>query len=188
LDQVIDIHKIDEVIFCAKDISAGDIISKMLSLEGEKLDFKIAQPQTSFLIGSNSIDTQGDLYVMDINKINKPANQRNKRIIDVFIALLALLFSPFIIWFFRYKKRFLTNMVNILRGSISFVGYAPINHSSNLKLPKIKRGLLSSVLMVKDYQTLSADAVSRLNLIYAKNHSFLVDLKIIMNHFSKWDN
>jgi lipopolysaccharide/colanic/teichoic acid biosynthesis glycosyltransferase len=68
------------------------------------------------------------------------------------------------------------------------VGYAPINHSSNLKLPKIKRGLLSSVLMVKDYQTLSADAVSRLNLIYAKNHSFLVDLKIIMNHFSKWDN
>jgi GT2 family glycosyltransferase len=103
LDQVIDIQKIDEVIFCAKNITAAAIISKMLQLEGRKLDFKIAQPETSFLIGSNSIDSQGDLYVLDINQINKPANRRNKRIGDVVVGLISLVLSPLICWKFKDK-------------------------------------------------------------------------------------
>lgn len=187
LDQVIDIQKIDEVIFCAKNISAATIISIMLQLEGSKLDFKIAQPETSFLIGSNSIDSQGDLYVMDINKINKPANRRNKRIVDFTIALFALLLSPILIWAMKNKRRYFRNMFDVLRGQLSFVGYAPIQHSSNLKLPKIKRGILSAQLMVNETQ-LDDDAISRLNLIYAKNHSHLMDLKIIFKHFRRWDS
>lgn len=184
LDQVIDIQKIDEVIFCAKDVSAATIISKMLQLEGSKLDFKIAQPETSFLIGSNSIDSQGDLYVMDINKINKPANRRNKRLIDFILSFLALMLSPVICWFYKNKTKFFGNMFSILTGKLSFVGYARIEHSSNLKLPKIKRGVLTSVLMVNE-SNLDADAISRLNLIYAKNHSYLMDLKIVFNNLSK---
>src|SRR5690606_24118836 len=104
LDQVIDIHKIDEVIFCAKNISSRDIISAMLSLEGNKVDFKIAQPETSFLIGSNSIDSKGDLYVMGINRINKPSHQRNKRIVDIVMAIKMILISPFVIWLFKSKR------------------------------------------------------------------------------------
>jgi len=187
LDQVIDIHNIDEIIFCAKDIAAGAIISKMLQLEGKKLDFKIAQPETSFLIGSNSIDSQGDLYVMDINKINKPANQRNKRIFDVLISFFALVISPLLVWKYAKKKQFFKNMIGILLGRVSFVGYASINHSSNLKLPKIKKGVLSCTLMVDAIQ-LDDDAISRLNLIYAKNHSYYLDLKIIFNHLKHWAN
>ncbi len=186
LDQVIDIHKIDEVIFCAKDVTAAGIISKMLQLEGAQLDFKIAQPQTSFLIGSNSIDSQGDLYVMDINKINKPANRRNKRITDVVLSFLFLILSPLIVWLFRYKKRFITNLFGVFSGKYSFVGYTPVNHSSNLKLPKIKKGILPSSLMVNEID-LEAEAIPRLNLIYAKNHSYLVDLKIIFQNFRSLD-
>jgi GT2 family glycosyltransferase len=188
LDQVIDIYKIDEVIFCAKDITAADIISRMLQLEGKKLDFKIAQPETSFLIGSNSIDSQGDLYVMDINKINKPSNERNKRIVDMLLAVLAIVLSPLTIWFYKNKVNYYRNMFQVLKGQISFVGYTPINHSSNLKLPKIKKGILPSKLMVKDAGVLDEQGVARLNLIYAKNHSVAVDLKIIFNHFLRWDN
>lgn len=187
LDQVIDIQKIDEVIFCAKNVSAATIISKMLQLEGSKLDFKIAQPETSFLIGSNSIDSQGDLYVLDINKVNKPANRRNKRVIDFVVALFALSLSPLICWFYKDKKQFFKNMFDVFRGKISFVGYTPIQHHSNLKLPKIKRGVLSSVRMVSERE-LDEDAISRLNLIYAKNHSMLIDLKIIFNNLGDFDS
>jgi len=186
LDQVIDIQKIDEVIFCAKNVSAATIISKMSELEGSKLDFKIAQPETSFLIGSNSIDSQGDLYVMDINKINKPANRRNKRLVDVLMAFIFLLFSPLLIWFFKDKKQFLRNLFSVFIGKLSFVGYATIHHSSNLKLPKIKRGILPATLMVEN-GNLDDDAISRLNLIYAKNHSYIMDLKLIFKHFQKLD-
>ena len=186
LDQVVEIQKIDEVVFCAKSISATTIISKMLQIEGTKVDFKIAQPETSFLIGSNSIDSQGDLYVMDINKINKPANRRNKRLLDVIISFFALLLSPILCWFYSNKKRFFKNMLDVLRGKLSFVGYTPIQHSSYLKLPKIKSGILSSVLMV-GARNLEDDAISRLNLIYAKNHSYLMDLKIIFKNLSQFD-
>ncbi len=186
LDQVIDIQKIDEVIFCAKNMSAATIISKMSELEGSKLDFKIAQPETSFLIGSNSIDSQGDLYVMDINKINKPANRRNKRMVDVLLSFVFLLLSPFYIWVFTYKKKFYSNLLAVLTGRLSFVGYAAIHHSSNLKLPKIKRGILPASLMVEN-ANLDDDSISRLNLIYAKNHSYLMDLKLIFKHFKQLD-
>ena len=186
LDQVIDIQKIDEVIFCAKNMSAATIISKMSELEGSKLDFKIAQPETSFLIGSNSIDSQGDLYVMDINKINKPANRRNKRVVDVLVSFLFLIACPFICWFFDRKKNFVSNLFAVLTGKLSFVGYAAIHHSSNLKLPKIKRGILPASLMVENSE-LDDDSISRLNLIYAKNHSYLMDLKLIFKYFKQLD-
>ena len=186
LDQIIDIRKIDEVIFCAKYVASDQIISKMLELEGKDVDFKIAQPETSFLIGSNSIDSQGDLYVLDINRINKPSNRRNKRTIDLVLALLFILLSPVLMWGFKQKGKFMGNMFRVLLGSLSFVGYTRIEHVSNLKLPQIKRGILSSRLMVPDAQ-LDQDGISRLNLIYAKNHSYLMDLKIIFRNFSKLD-
>lgn len=187
LDQVIEIHKIDEVIFCAKNIASRDIISTMLNLEGSKVDFKIAQPETSFLIGSNSIESNGDLYVMDINRINKPANQRNKRLIDVIVSLKMLILSPFLIWIYANKKKFYKNMLGVLTGRLSLVGYATIHHSSNLKLPKIKRGILSSSQMFRNAQQ-DEDSISRLNLIYAKNHSLLLDMKIIANNWRTLDS
>lgn len=186
LDQAIDIQDIDEVIFCAKNISAAQIITKMLELEGRNVDFKIAQPETSFLIGSNSIDSQGDLYVMDINRVNKPANRRNKRLIDVGFSLLFLVLSPLLIWIYKQKGKFLKNMFHVFIGRLSFVGYAKIQHASNLRLPNIRRGILNSMMMLPNTPD-DDDAISRLNLIYAKNHSFIMDLKIIFRNLGKLD-
>jgi len=187
LDQVIDIHNINEVIFCAKNITAEQTISQMLSLDNKSIEFKISQPESSFIIGSNSIDTQGDLYVMDINQINKPANKRNKRTIDLVLGLVMLALSPILMWFYKGKKQFLTNLLKVSTGGLSFVGYAKINHSSNLKLPKIKKGILNSTHMFPS-QNLDNTAISRLNLIYAKNQSAAMDFKIIFRNFGKLDS
>ena len=184
LNQVIDIHKINEVIFCARDVSAETIISKMLELENSKLDFKIAQPETSFLIGSNSIDSQGDLYVMDINRINKPANRRNKRTLDLIFSFMSLVLSPILIWFYSSKKKWLRNMLDVLIGKQSLIGYAKIQHHTNLKLPRIKSGVLTARLMVND-SNLDDEAISRLNLIYAKNHSLAMDFKILFRNLKQ---
>jgi GT2 family glycosyltransferase len=187
LDQVVEIHKIDEVIFCAKNISSSDIISSMLNLEGQNVDFKIAQPETSFLIGSNSIETKGDLYVMDLNRINKPSNQRNKRLLDAVVAFKMILLSPFLVWVFKNKKNFFRNMFGVLVGKLSMVGYAPVKHISTLKLPKIKRGILSAALQFNSSQQ-DDDATARINLIYAKNHSMMMDIKIIWKNWKRLDS
>lgn len=186
LDQVIDIHAINEVIFCAKNITAEQTISQMLALDKKAIEFKISQPESSFIIGSNSIDTQGDLYVMDINQINKPSNKRNKRTVDLILGLILFVLSPVLLWFYSNKKQFVVNMLKVFTGGLSFVGYAKINHSSNLKLPKIKKGILNSTHMFLS-QNLDNTAVSRLNLIYAKNQSTGMDLKIIFRSFKLLD-
>ena len=53
LNDIIDIHKIDEIIFCARDNSAQQIIDLMSKTENRHVDFKIAQPESLYLIGSN---------------------------------------------------------------------------------------------------------------------------------------
>lgn len=186
LDQVVDIHKVDELIFCAKDVAGKEIINLMMRFTDRNLDFKIAQPETAFLIGSNSIDTKGDLYVMDINKIDKPSNRRNKRILDCVLSFSFLILSPLLIWFYKHKINWFANMSNILFGKKTFVGYHFIEHSSSLVLPKIKKGVLPISLQVKD-GNLDEETIGRMNLIYAKNQTMLTDIVIIFRNFLSLD-
>ncbi|MGM0505545.1 MAG: glycosyltransferase, partial [Bacteroidota bacterium] len=74
IEEVIKIHQINEIIFCAKNIPSHKIIRIMLKISGYAIDFKIAQPDTLSIIGSNSINTSGDLYTVDINSIAKEKN------------------------------------------------------------------------------------------------------------------
>lgn len=186
LEEIVQLHKIDEVIFCAKNISSAEIISAMMNLEGYKVDFKIAQPETSYLIGSNSIDTQGDLYVMDLNKIDKAANQRNKRLFDFVSSFFFVLLSPFMIWMYRDKSQFMKNIFGTLFGNYSWVGYTRLHHSSSLKLPQIKKGILTSSMLFND-QAATEEMVVRNNLIYAKNHSVVMDAKILFKNLRSLD-
>jgi hypothetical protein len=87
IDQVVDIYKINELIFCSKDLTSKEIIEVMTKINSIDIDFKIAPPETSYLIGSNSIDTSGDLYALNFNAISKPENLRSKRILDFTLSL-----------------------------------------------------------------------------------------------------
>jgi lipopolysaccharide/colanic/teichoic acid biosynthesis glycosyltransferase len=90
------------------------------------------------------------------------------------------------LWFYKSKGQYFKNLFQVFFGKISFVGYAKIHHASNLKLPSIKKGILSSLMMVPA-SNLDEAAISRLNLIYAKNHSFVMDLKIVFRNLRGLD-
>ena len=185
--QIIHIHKMDELIFCAKNVSAENIISKMASVEKARIDFKIAQPETLFLIGSNSIDTSGDLYMMNVDSINNVTNKRNKRLFDIAVSVVLLLSFPIGIWFIKNKARYLPNLLRVLFGSRSFVGYQYAQNSGKYRLPRIKTGILKTTDHLKNLE--SEEALhTRLNLIYAKDYRVSVDLNIILKQFSKLGN
>ncbi len=186
LDQILDIYDCDEIIFCAKDVSAEKMISQMMRLEGRKADFKIAQPETSFLIGSNSIESSGDLYVLDINRVNKPANRRNKRTLDLIFAILLLCVSPLLVWMYTNKTRFFRNLSGIVFGHLSFVGYAVRDDQGYIQLPNIKRGILSPLDNISGPLHPEV-SVARLNLIYSKNHSVWTDFSTICRNLKKLD-
>lgn len=181
LDQIVLVHKIDEVIFCSRDVSVQQIISYMADISYKKeVDFKIAQPDSLYLIGSNSIDTAGDLYMLDINSINKPANRRNKRTFDLITALLLLLLGPVLCWFTRRPYRYFVNVLSVLVGKKTWVGFAEISPPETVRLPRIKPAIIPVDVLNNSQKK---DVSLRLNLIYARDYSVTTDLKYILADF-----
>lgn len=185
LDQIAFIHKIDEIIFCAKDTSAQEIMEWMSILGATHIDFKIAQPDSLYLIGSNSIDTAGDLYVLNINEISKKNNVRIKRTLDFIVSFTFLLGSPFLIWSYTHKGKWLKNMLHCFIGKKSLVGYFLPGKKDPQQLPAIKKGILNP----SDAENASDQLVaSKLNLIYARDYSIWKDLEIIRKAWRKLDS
>lgn len=177
INQIIHINEIDEVIFCAKDLTSRKIIELMSTLDIKNLEYKIAQPESLYLIGSNSIDTSGDLYMIDINSVNLPQNRRAKRILDVLISIVLLTCFPVLIWPVKNKGRYFINCIACLFGTKTWIGYSPEMKDIKLKLPRIKKGILSPASIFKG--KLPEDKLEKLNLIYAKDYRISTDLKIL---------
>lgn len=184
LDQIAFIHKADEIIFCAKDTSAQQILEWMSILGAAHIDFKIAQPDSLYLIGSNSIDTAGDLYVLNINEISKPTNVRNKRSLDVLISVLFLIATPVMIWNFKNKGKWFQNMLQSFLGKKSLVGYYLPSKLESQQLPSIKRGILNPS---DGFKEIDPQILSKLNLIYARDYSIWKDLAILQKAWKQLD-
>lgn len=188
LAEIVDVHKIDEVIFCAKDISAQQIIDNMSRISSRNVEYKIAPPESLYIIGSNSVDDTGDLYVIDLNTISKSGNQRNKRMVDISVCILMIAAFPVIAFFIKNAPGLLKNILVVLYGEKSWVGYIgfPANtfldNDSKIKLPDIKQGILSPTDAFQN-KNLDAEDILKLNMIYAKDYKIYNDLNIIVKGF-----
>lgn len=185
LDQIVFFHNVDEIIFCAKDTSAQVIMHWMSLLGNNNIDFKIAQPDSLYLIGSNSIDTAGDLYVFNINEISKPTNIRNKRTFDFILSFCFLISAPYFIWHFKQKSTWVKNMIQCMIGKKSLVGYYAEKQESAQQLPTIKRGILNPLDAMK---FANSSVLSKLNLIYARDYSIWKDFEIVRKAWRKLDS
>jgi GT2 family glycosyltransferase len=186
LDQIVHLHQIDEVIFCAKNTTAQTIINWMSKINTANLDFKIAQPDSMYIIGSNSTHSNGEMYMFDINSITKPNNVRNKRSIDVLLSTTMIATYPLLCWFFSNKKQIFKNTIQVFLNKKSYVGYANTLHNKQHILPKIKPG----ILFPKDLNNIDTENdeyIQKINLIYAKNYTVWQDLKIIQKAWKKLD-
>ncbi|MFN5629028.1 MAG: glycosyltransferase family 2 protein [Bacteroidota bacterium] len=175
LKEIIEVFKVNEVIFCAKDLSSSQIISNMLWVVNQKIEYKIAPPESLFIIGSNSINSQGELYVVEINSIGKESSRRNKRVLDIFMSLILTVFLPIVL---LSKKRIqvLLNILPVFFGSKTWVSYAG-KKENYLDLPKIPKGVFSC----SDFLTVELDEneISKLNQLYSKDYKVINDLEII---------
>jgi hypothetical protein len=178
---IINIYAIDEVIFCSKNIPHQMIIDKMTEWRHTMVDYKIAPEDSLSIIGSNSIHTRGDLYTVNINAVDKTANRRNKRLLDMLLSLVFLIISPVAVFFQKYPAGFLRNIFSVLFGYKSWVGYCPAGDES-IHLPKIRRGVLhpANAMKVKE---LDDETAAKLNILYARDYSVWKDLNIILYSF-----
>lgn len=185
LKEIISINRIDEIIFCADNISSAEIIQSMLDLTQLDIDYKIAPPESISIIGSNSIHTAGDLYVVNMNAITRLQNRRKKRFFDLSVSFAFIPVSILLIWFFKQKGNFIQNIVKVLSGKKSWIGYIPEKGTFET-LPKIKTGVLTPGDIFTEL-SLDKEKISQLNMLYAKDFSLLTDAEILAKAWKKLD-
>ena len=184
LFEYVRIHKIQEVIFCAKDLSSSEIISEMGALSSLQLEFKIAPPESLFIIGSQHIQSATEGFFVTVNSISNTLNKRQKRAFDLISSFFTLVLFPSILFTSKPLSAF-TNGLKVFVGKKSWVGYGKVSAEFASQLPKIKSGILTPN---KNAMVLNEDGVQQMNAIYAKDYSWWKDLKSFTSQFKQIGN
>lgn len=184
IEAIIKNHALSEVIFCNKDVSSNTIINIMTSLP-EQMSYRIVQPESNSIVGSQSKNMAGDLYAIDISlNIALPAQKRNKRVLDLMVCAVAASLLPILIFLIKNPMQFIKNWWRVFLGNCSWVGYAFTNVEQHTKLPAIKAGIISPATQLA--QKNNKINYHRINYLYAKEYSPVVDLRLIQQGWRKF--
>ena len=181
LEDIIRINNIDELIFCSQDIQASSIIESMLLAANPSTEFKIAPPESVSVIGSNSIHTTGDLYVIDLNSLSKGVNKRKKRLFDIVFGIVILVLSPLLLIVVHSPKGIFKNAVFVIIGRLTWVGIILERHQY-AEHDEIKKGVLTPDDGLQK-KSLTDSVKQRLSIMYAKDYKVANDLMIVLRSF-----
>lgn len=178
LKEICEVFDVTEVIFCARDIPAETIMGWMSRMDNEQVNFKIVPRSSFYIIGSNSKNTNGELYTVDIKlNIADPALAANKRVFDSIAALVVIALFPLLGWFIKKPARAFVGLLNVIVGKLSLVGYAPAENINSL--PTIKKGLLSPLNALHSSNP-NFITPEKMNFFYAKDYTVGHDLNIVV--------
>jgi GT2 family glycosyltransferase len=181
LEEIAHIYKVDEVIFCSRDVSAQAIMHWMSRL-GPAIEYKIMPEESLSIIGSSSRDAPGELYTIDIRfNIAQPLQRRNKRLLDIALALACLFAFPLFLALVARPAQALRNALAVLLGKKTWVAYIG-GPASRGDLPPLRPGVLSPLDATRVAPP-NENARRRLDFLYAKDYNVWRDLEIIGRGF-----
>jgi GT2 family glycosyltransferase len=170
--EVVDIFKINLVIFSASDVPSADIMKVMSRLSDKSVHFKIVPEGSQFVIGSNSKDERGELFTLDLSfTIENLEIRRKKRIFDMGAAGLFIMLLPFLA-LSRNGRLLLKNWIKVVFGRETWVSYS--GRPNTEFLPKIKPGCLFPAMFYKN-----PELESVVNLAYARDYHVYLDFQTI---------
>jgi GT2 family glycosyltransferase len=165
-----------EIIFCAGTISYKTIIEKLKELNGK---LKARFFAGTSVIGSDDKTTRGEILSAEVEfRLAKPNNRRLKRLIDVVVALAALLLFPLHFLFVKKPVSVLKNCFLVLAAKRTWVGYI----LSPLHLPKIRKGILRPDGHPSP-TNLPEENLKMIDYWYARNYEPLQDLALIFKNY-----
>ena len=181
LPLLIEIYKANEIIFCAQDISSTEIMQLMGQANFSKVKYKIMPEKGAYIIGSNSKNTTGEFYSVDITPaLSNKQNRDKKRMLDLVVSFSLIPLMPLLIFRPAFMKRVLINWLACVKGRMTWVGYnTKVNCAGLPPLPPavffIDQHIHSNI---KDEQL-----IYNLNFIYATNYQWQNDINIIVKAF-----
>lgn len=179
LKQLIKRYGISEIIFCENGVSFLEIINQV-SLLPNNIHCKFHASGSQSIIGSQSSNVSGNYVAIGTNyKIANPVQRRNKRLLDVLLAIIFYIGLPFFLLFKKNVARFYVNTFAVLTAKKTWVGYATqVN-----KLPNLKKSVLSSTALPVELNELTYDTLLKNDEWYAQEYSVINELKIIYRGF-----
>ncbi|AKQ44848.1 hypothetical protein TH63_03170 [Rufibacter radiotolerans] len=179
IKEIIEIYKINELIFCGKDLAVSQIIEWMVQIHKSAIEFKILPENSTYIIGSSSKNTRGDYYALhiEVNLLN-PYHRRNKVVLNSLVSAVLLILSPVLIWGMKGKKQFFKNCLGNLIGLYQWVGLKAT------ATPESKPSILSPADKESN-QRISPAAARQIEVVYAKEYTPYSDLVIISRNLSQ---
>ncbi|MGE5356282.1 MAG: glycosyltransferase [Deltaproteobacteria bacterium] len=181
LGEIIELLKIDEIIFCLKNIGINDVMN-YLSEIGNKARIKIFPGDTHSIIGSSDRNSRGEFYSIDINfRLRKGKILAQKYFFDFIIAFIILLFYPLLRFILKILD--IKDVLMVLSGRKTWISYFS-NDSMIEKLPVIKPGVFFPVI-IGTLSELRPEEIHSLNLEYARSYSLWSDLEILFRNLTE---
>lgn len=171
-------NRVNEVVFCAKDMRMQWIIRLMEELSPGASTFKIAQAASEFIIGPSSTESLQDLLVPREHSVHSSSARRHRRILDVLVSLGLLTTAPVAIWFMPSKAGLIRNIFQVLKGESTWLGYK--GAITDPRVPKLKPCILDVVR--SEGVEPSPSNIRRMNLEYAKDYRMWKDLGRIVGN------
>ncbi|NNE26505.1 MAG: glycosyltransferase [Saprospiraceae bacterium] len=166
-------RKINDLVFCSKDISTQDIF-KVMSLLGDKVSYKIANDDNSSILGSDSKNHIGEWYTMDISfKIDQKFHRRLKRIFDLTFGVLILITFPIWILLTANSRKAFFQAANVLIGSKTWIGYK-MPDPYRAELPNIRNGVFELP------GTNDATQNHQINTYYARKYNIWLEVQYMI--------
>jgi len=172
-------YRIKEIIFCSNGLSVKEIICTISELP-PGIRNKFHASGSSSIVGSDSKNDSGD-YVAAGKKyrIATPANRRNKRLLDITVAVLFVISFPVHIFLQKGPYSFYKNVFAVLFGKKTWIGYAvPFN-----ELPQIRKAVITSTTLPPLLNELPTESLRKSDEWYAASYTAMVDLKKIINGY-----
>ncbi|NOZ35052.1 MAG: glycosyltransferase [Chlorobi bacterium] len=169
---------ISDVILSVNKMTYSEIISFIQNINFINQSKAIAYPGKGFIIECHSLLVSGEIYTLEDFNLNKTDIKIQKRLFDITFSILLVLLSPVLILLIENKKNVFGNILSVLRGKKTWVGY--IESKKNELLPNIKPGILNPV----SYSVSDSEEIMKINQRYARYFHLTDDFYIVYKSFS----
>ena len=167
ISDFIRIHKIGEVVFSGRDVTASAIITSLSSISGGVV-CRIAWTDDGSVMGSGG---PGPDPVTELDgAIYGPYARRSKRILDISLSILFILLSPLLVLTGRWK--WVGRAFSVGLGFKTWVG---------INIPGTNKGAFSKPFFVLAVDSDDIRVRERLSLSYARQYHPFEDLKLVLN-------
>lgn len=162
-----------DIIFDLEFVTYKQIIQSIEGIQNFNIRYLIAH-KDNFIISSENKDVPGSILTpKQIFAITKPEEKRKKRLLDITISGIGILFSPVLIWFQESASQYLNNCFTTLIGTNTWVGYT-YSILPNIKKSIIKVGMSHNESIARQMET-----------NYARFYSVYEDIDIIQRNWKK---